>query len=406
MKYSLFIWFLMGAFLLIQCSDSGTDPTTINEITIGALIPLSGDYANQGNEILAALNLSVEDINASFEKNNKTTRIQLIYADTETDPATANLEMQSFISQDIRIIIGPLTSVEINGVMDAINTSDNLLISPSSTLISLAVANDNIFRIVPNDSKMVEATVEVMWNQGIRSIAILYMDDAWGQSLAGLMQETFTAKGGTYLGDVSYLGSRGSELNEKLDELSSLVDPALADTDPSSVAVQMISLDVGSFLLDLASSDTTLEKVKWFGCDGYVNTDELFLYYRAGSEFAEQIEFTSPIFGSPSTEASDAVIDRIVSQTHSTPSAYSLLTYDALTVAAKVLSAAGEEATLDELKTQLEITCASHSGITGNMSLNNAGDRENGSYFFWQIVSDGDSYKWEHTITYTDGTIE
>ena len=397
---------LIGFSILLNCTNSSTNPTDLNEILIGALIPLSGDYANQGQEILAALNCAVEDINSEFENNKKTTRIKLIYSDTETDSSIAKVQMESYIAQDIRITIGPLTSVEVNAVKDDINASNNLLISPSSTLTSLSIADDNIFRFVPDDAKTIEATVEVMWDQGIRHLAIFYVDNAWGKGFVSLIQEQFEAKGGSYIGDVTFIGSRESELQEYLNELSEMVDPTVSAVDPSTVAIQMICLDVGSFLLQLASADTTLGKVKWFGCDGYVNTDELFLYYDEGAEFAEHVEFTSLIFGSPSTDESQVLVDRITSLTNSTPGAYSLLTYDALTIAAKVLDEVGENATITELKEKLISICATHSGMTGNIILNDAGDRENGSYFFWKIVVDGDTYKWEHVITYTDGIID
>jgi branched-chain amino acid transport system substrate-binding protein len=396
---------IIGVLAIFRCSDSSSNPTEINEISIGALIPLSGDYANQGQEILAALNCAVEDINSEFENNNKMTRINLITSDTETDSNIAKVQMESYIDQDIRITIGPLTSVEVKAVKDDIDASNNLLISPSSTLTSLSIVEDNIFRFVPDDAKTVEATVEVMWDRGIRNLAMFYVDNAWGQGFVTLIQEQFEAKGGTYIGDVAFIGSRESELQEYLNELSAIIDPIVSAVDPSTVAVQMICLDVGSFLLELASADTSLRKVKWFGCDGYVNTDELFLYYDEGTEFAEHVEFTSPIFGSPSTNKSQALVDRIFSVTNSTPGAYSLLTYDALTVAAKVLEETGENATITELKEKLISMCATHSGITGNIILNDAGDRTNGSYFFWKIVADGNTHKWEHVITYTDGVI-
>lgn len=170
----LFICF----FSFLSCSDSPTDSDEINEIKIGALIPLSGNYKNQGDEILAALNCAVEDINKTFTNEKKSTRIKLVYSDTGTEPSSANEEIKSFLSQDIRITIGPLTSSEVIGVKDEINSSNSLLISPSSTLTSLAIADDNIYRVVPDDSKMVEATVDVMWAQGIRTIAMFYLDNA------------------------------------------------------------------------------------------------------------------------------------------------------------------------------------------------------------------------------------
>lgn len=405
-----FLCLLIGLLSILGCdgSDNGSshhESFQINEIQIGALIPLSGDYEDQGDQTLAALNCAMEDINEIFKNDNKNTRIKLVYADTATDPEKANTEIKSFISRGIRIIIGPLTSVEVMGVKDEIDLSNSLLISPSSTLTTLSIAGDNIYRVVPDDQKTVEATVDVMWEQGIRNVAMLYADNAWGQSFVSLLRETFEAKGGTYIGEVSYMGARASELRDYLGELSALIkNSTTMNADASNVAVQLISLDVGCFILELAAEDTILSQVKWFGCDGLVNTDELF-YFPEGAKFASGVQFTSPIFGTPPTVESQKLMNRIKLMTGSTPNEYSLLTYDALMVAAKTLEKAGEDAILLKLRETLRSTFSNYSGITGDIVLNYAGDRSSGSYFFWRVMEEDDTFKWEHVITYTDGNI-
>ncbi|MBU1099750.1 MAG: ABC transporter substrate-binding protein [Bacteroidetes bacterium] len=398
---------LLITFLLSYgCSDSGNETIELNEISIGALIPQSGDFASGGVEILAALNFAVTDINSVFESENKATRINLVYADTKTDSTTAKLHMESFISQDIRITIGPSTSMEVVGIKDQINSSNNIVISPSSTMPELAVAGDNIYRAVPDDSQMAEATVEVMWQQGIRNLALFYLDNRWSHSLTSLMKEKFEAKGGTFIGQVSYIGARESELREYLAGLSEMVSDFLSGANTSTTAIQMISLDVGSLLLELAYEDSTLGLVKWYGCDGYVNSNELFTYYPNGTAFAKTVEFTSPIFGSTSTAESIVLTERLTSMIDRTPSQFALVAYDALIAAAKVMDAVGEDASLSEIKENLISTCASLNGVTGNIIFNAAGDRDNGKYFFWKVVPEADSAKWEHVLTYNNGVIE
>lgn len=391
---------------LFSCSDSGNETIELNEIPVGALIPQTGDFASGGAELLAALNCAVEDINNTFESENKATRIKLVHADTETDSSVAKLQIESFISQGIRITIGPSTSMEVVGIKDQINSSNSIVISPSSTMPELAIADDNIYRAVPDDSQMAEATVEVMWQQGIRNLAVFYLDNSWGESLTSLMKEKLEAKGGTFIGQASYIGARESELREYIAELSTMINNFLSGGDASTTAIQMISLDAGSLLLELASEDALLETVKWYGCDGYVNKNDLFIYYPNGETFAKNVELTSPIFGSTPTIDSMALTERISSMINNSPSQYALVAYDALIAAAKVMDAVGEEASLSELKESLVSTCANLNGITGDIVFNAAGDRNNGKYFFWKIVPDADSTKWEHVLTYNNGVIE
>lgn len=391
--FSFFIW--------TGCSDSTTNSKESGEITIGALVPLSGEYKNQGDEILAALNFAVADINEQFSDDDKNVQIKLEYLDTKTDSATAKIQLQKLLSQNIRIIIGPLTSVEVLGVKNIIDTSGSIIISPSSTLTSLAM-NDNIYRIVPNDSKMIEATVDVMWNEGIRNLALFHVDNDWGKSFISELQEKFEAKGGIFLGSASYIGARQSELLEYLADLRTILN---SSDDLSSTALQMISLDVGSFLLELASEDTIFEKVRWYGCDGLVNTDELFVFEK-GSEFAVKVGFTSPIFGYVETSATENLTNRIKTGTGSSPDTYSLLSYDALSIAANVLAEVGENSELSKIKSTLSSISKDHEGLTGNIEFNEAGDRSNGVYNFWQVVEENDDYIWKLVKTYNNGLIE
>lgn len=395
---------LIFSTLFWCCSEAGVDPPEINTIQIGALVPLSGAFASQGDEILAAISYAAEDINKSFVEEGKATRIELIYTDTQTDPEIAKIHLNTMITKDIRVVIGPLTSVEVIALKEDVDPSNTIMISPGSTLTSLAIADDNIFRMVTDDAKMAEAVVEVMWDQGIRHLAMLNIDNTWGDSLVSLMRDQFRAKGGSFLGAIPYIGARNSELSEYLGELSDSLESETSTLDPSTIAIHMISLDVGGALLDLASADTTLGKFRWFGCDGFVNADELFIFENGGS-FAEEVGFTSPIYGFETTAASQALLDRIRGATQSTPGTYALLAYDAMTLAATVLDETGADVSINELREKLTSKASTLAGVTGNLELNSAGDRLRGSYFFWQVIEDGDQYKWEQVFTYADGVI-
>ena len=71
-----------------------------NKIKIGLLVPLSGDNAILGKQILNAIQLAIKDINTS--------QIEIFPKDTQSDP---NTTLQSAIELDrkgINLIIGPV----------------------------------------------------------------------------------------------------------------------------------------------------------------------------------------------------------------------------------------------------------------------------------------------------------
>ncbi|MDP8207882.1 MAG: ABC transporter substrate-binding protein [Candidatus Electryonea clarkiae] len=410
-KFAILVFLLVASLCLFSaCSeddDSGTTTVpTITEISIAALVAQTGFFSDQADAYIAALNLAVEDVNADFDARGLNFEVDLTYSDTKTDPDVASTLLNAYLDQDFRFVVGPMTSDEVSKLKDDVDLSQSILISPSSSLIDLAVADDNIYRLVTDDSKMAEAMVKAMMSKGISNLAILHYDNYWGHSVAELMRSEFEAQGGTIIDTFAFYGGRSSEITEVLDSLSVSINDFLTTGDPATAAIQMISYDTGSIVLEIASSDTTLGKVKWFGCDGYVNNTALFdTSYEAGADFAALVEFTSPVFGVESTTNYQALYDRIQAVTGSTPGVYAMLHYDAFVASANALQSAGEDADLSVLKDALVQALSDIPGVTGNITLNDAGDRANGKYFFWTVMENRGSYEWVHSMTYSDGTI-
>jgi branched-chain amino acid transport system substrate-binding protein len=70
---------------------------------------------------------------------------------SKTDPVETVHALKRLIDSDVRIVIGPATSAAVMSVKDYANQHDVILISPSSTSAALSIADDNLFRFVPDD---------------------------------------------------------------------------------------------------------------------------------------------------------------------------------------------------------------------------------------------------------------
>ena len=79
------------------------------------------------------------------------------------------------------------------------------------------------------------------------------------------------------------------------------------------------------------------------------------------------------------------------------PSPYASLAYDAFWVAALTLNATVATNDFSSLKNTFVQKANSYLGVTGNTTLNDAGDRKDGNYNFWVVVEkeDNDGYYWE-----------
>jgi branched-chain amino acid transport system substrate-binding protein len=88
----------------------------------------------------------------------------------------------------VRIIIGPATSAAVMSVKDYANQRGIILISPSSTSPALSIANDNLFRFVPDDKNQAEFISNKMWNDGIRIVIPMWRSDTFGNELVEEMK--------------------------------------------------------------------------------------------------------------------------------------------------------------------------------------------------------------------------
>ncbi|HYV52932.1 MAG TPA: penicillin-binding protein activator, partial [Candidatus Eisenbacteria bacterium] len=173
-------------------------------VTIGALLPLTGAWSSVGESEDAAEKIAIKDVNQYFSKNKSNIRIGLIVEDTRTDPATSLEKLHDLAAKGIRIVIGPATSAELKNLQYYADEKGILLISPSSTAPSLALAGNNVFRFVPDDTHQAQAISKEMWQDGVRVVVPMWRTDIYGNELVGAVKEEFGKLGGTVLDGIGY----------------------------------------------------------------------------------------------------------------------------------------------------------------------------------------------------------
>ena len=392
-------------FLIVGCNGSDGDTIVIynsqgaDAIQIGGILALSENSPIWGLSQLQALQFAEDDVNAALADQGSSSTVSLVYGDSASQPASAEVLAASFISQGVRVMIGPVTSEELSAMEETVNQSDAIVISPSSTLPSLSVAGDNILRLVPDDNVMVQGLVQAMRDKGVASLAILYKEDSWGESLLASVTELFEAGGGTVLGSRPYYTMREDILQALLDDLSGLISTQTVVDDPSTIGFLLLGYSEGLGIMELAAADDVLGQVKWFGGDGFVNSSAL-LENDTVAAFAAQTEYMAPAIEFTLTEKGEALVERIESATGLPATVYSLLAYDAFYVAAQVLLNSSDSVAAASLREALASEFALYQGSTGVIELNDAGDRAGGTYYFWGVNNVDGAYQWEHVYTY------
>ena len=375
-------------------------------VTLGALLPLTGAWATVGESENAAIKIALKDVNQYLSKSNSNIRIGLIVEDTRTDPEVSLEKLQDLASRGVRIVIGPATSAELDELQYYASQKGIMLISPSSTAPSLAVVGNNVYRFIPDDTYQAQAISRLMWQEGVRVVVPMWRTDIYGNELVGAVKEDFEKLGGTALsgiGYVPYTGDFSSSLNrinfiiwsQDLKSLASKVSQAVTHYGAGKVGVYLVAFDEVAPIFIGAQNLPVLSDVKWFGSDGSVLNNKL-LKNTDAALFAVKTGFVNPIYAvdnkSYKFKLIENQIQEMIGRAHR---AYAEVTYDALWVAALTENATLGTKDINYLKKTFVQIANSHTGITGDTSLNEEGDRKYGDYDFWAIKpSTNNNFVW------------
>lgn len=389
-RFSLIISLIILCFFC-QCDFSNTNEDT-NELTIGVLLPVTGEGPIQGDAVLAAIEMAVDDLNAFLLQEEDTREISIEFIDTHYDILTYVAGLEFMIDENIKIILTCGTSAEITLLKNLIDTADVILIDHSSTSYSLSVS-DKIIRMIPDDELTSDAMVEAMEDAGIEKLITLYRNDIWGTGLNTLISDKFPLNGGTLVEAIPYSARPyNAAVEEKIAFLDSVVQATLTGNLASEIAVELISFEEGIDFMAEASKYAALKEVTWFGSDGLTLNEDL-LEDTLAVLFADSVHFASPVFGEPDEEDFRTMKTLIETEVGYTVDPYVLCAYDALWVSALTLLDDDSE-TIAELKTELLQNFSTHEGICGDIELDANENRIDTHFDFWGLEENSGDYFW------------
>ena len=399
---------LCVALLLLgsACSGSGEkSPTATNvgpsvtggatSVTVGALLPLTGDLASYGETSRAALQEAVTALAGNG------TSVTLSVKDTATDPAKALEGLTSLNEQGVKLVIGPYASSEVRAVKDFADKNGIILISPLSTATSLAVPDDNVLRFTPDDEQEGIAVANLAYADGIQTIVPITRDDEGNKGLQSAMKPAFEALGGTVAPLIIYKTDEG-DFPDKVRELSAAVDGASAESGP--VGVYLTAFGEVTKLFAAAAGAPELESAMWYGSDSVALSKGL-LEDPTAASFAANAGYPNPILGLRDADSAlwKPVTDRLSQRLGRTPDAFALAAYDAMVVGIGALKGPGEKLEAPALRKAIVNAARDHVGLTGPAQLNDAGDRSLGNYDFWSVCQRDAASEWVKVATYTAG---
>jgi|HigsolmetaAR202D_1030399.scaffolds.fasta_scaffold19254_2 ABC-type branched-chain amino acid transport systems, periplasmic component len=222
----------LASFGIAACGDDdegdggggGEDVSDASfDLTVGALVPLTGDLSQFGPPGQKAAELAIEEASAALEEAGADITVTMETADTQTEPQAAQTAAQQLVSNGATCLVGPWASGETVPVGRSVAARSEVpLISPSATSPEITDLPDNgfVFRTAPSDAlqgQVLADVVEQELGSADATVSLAARNDPYGEGIVNEFKAAWEAKGGTTTGPVLYdpeLSSYNSEANQ------------------------------------------------------------------------------------------------------------------------------------------------------------------------------------------------
>lgn len=353
------------------------------EVLVGSLYPLTDGLSPTNQNSPIATHLGVDHFNEFLDSINVGWDLVLVPKDTASDPNIAFIRALLLDIRGVDIIIGPPTSASVSQIKPYADRNNMVLISCCSTAPRLAMADDSIFRLVPDDSKQGIAVGKLLESEGIEVVVPLWRGDVYGDGLRDATKANFESRGYAFTEGVRYDPARG-EFGDTVSLLDDEVRDAIDMYGSDKVAVFLIAFDESVKILQDASRSDTLQNVRWFIAESLTKQSNV-LNDPITRDFVINTKYTGVQVAESSGAIHDMVESYFVEKDGRTPVTLVYHAYDAAwLVGLSILQSGATDA--DSIKTVLPDVASQYVGAIGGATLNEAGDLAAVDYTVWSII--------------------
>ncbi len=377
----------------VSTTPTGTTNTLKGTVNIGVLDDLTDGLSGEGLKINYTVHQAVNDINSYVQTTSYAGKVtfNVLVENYALVNAQAEADMNTFKSDGISVVVGPLNSGTAQDLLTGFADADQIvLISPSSTSNALAIPNDYLFRTAPTDITQGKADAQMMWSNGVKEIIQVYRQDTYGSGLANFTKAAFVALGGTVVDQIPYDIST-TDFTPILSQLNTDWGKSYAN---DSVAIQLIAFDEGATLLQQASTNYPAlihTQQPWYGTDG-VEGESVFTNSTIASTM-QAVRLPATVFGYTNSSKTQALCAKLLAATSQTCDSYPLGAYDDVWLAALSLLACGVNQGSCVQKI-LPTVAANYYGVTGWTLLDVNGDRAASDFLIYCITGPSSNLAW------------
>jgi branched-chain amino acid transport system substrate-binding protein len=352
------------------------------EVKIGLILPLTGDLATHGIENHEGSKFGVVEFNKHLEEIGAPWNLKMVSEDSATSPVIALEKLTSLNAKGIGIVVGPETSSNIRNIKGYSDSNNMLLVSCCSSAPALAIPNDSVFRLVPDDTNQGTALAKLIQHEGIEVLVPVWRGDTWGDGLSDATTGSFVERGGIVDEGVRY-NPESPEFSASTSLLAERVQEYVEEYGADKVAVLFLGFAEILLFTQSASEHDVLDDVRWFGPGANTKEHQL-IEDPIGLEFSTNVKFTTVQFAASKNPIYDRVQAYLTETLGTDPNTFVHSSYDAVWIIGLAMLET-QSTDVSIIKAKIPEIAENYSGAIGSTKLNDAGDLAQADYEIWGI---------------------
>jgi len=191
---------LITTALLASIASTSSTGVAAEDVKVGALMGITGPLANFIPPILNAAKLAEADVNAGggILGGGKFT---LVVSDGQAAAQPSVDAASKLVNlENVAAIMGGLSSGATVAAANAVSIPNKVLqLSPTATTPVMTDMEDDdfVFRIVPSDNYQGQVLAKIVLEEGIKKVAVAYVNNDYGVGIAGTFKAAYESMGGT-----------------------------------------------------------------------------------------------------------------------------------------------------------------------------------------------------------------
>jgi branched-chain amino acid transport system substrate-binding protein len=339
-----------GAF-----ANGQAEGNAASTIKIAVSAPMTGNYGEYGESFKNTIELAKDNWNAKGCVLGK--QVEVVYGDSKASPQEAATLAQKFTSDgSIFAEIGDFTSACCMSAQPIYDSASMIQLSPTASHIGFAPGSKWSFEVLGTQKEMGKFMADWAYDEGMRKVAIIYLNSDWGVSVRDGFSKAFEKLGGNIIANEYYFDGETD---------FTAILTKLRDLKPDMLYVACYYNDGAAICLQKQRLDWNVP----FYCAGTVYSPK---FIELDGSAVNGIRTNVGFFPNDPSPVAAKLIDSYKKRYGTTPDYYGACAYDAFNILMEAIQKAG---VLDTNKVRDELAkTTGFDGVTGTISFTPDGD--------------------------------